>query len=61
MKLKKTISAGAYTGDIKITVDLNSDGLMRDEARRKMDELTGAMMQTLSLESRVPLSRIRIK
>jgi hypothetical protein len=61
MKLKKIITAAAYTGDIQIVVVLNSDGLLRNEARQKMDELTGEIMRTVSIEARVPLSRIRIK
>lgn len=61
MKLKKTITASAHCGDIKLSVDLTTDGLTRTEARNRFDELTGVMMNALAIQARVPLSRIRIR
>lgn len=60
MKRKKILRV-EYCGNVKVTVEFHTDGLMRHEVDDRLDGLTSEVMRALAAETRVPISRISIK
>ena len=61
MRRKSTITANGRYGDVKITVEFDSDCLTRGEVAEKMDDMNSEIMRGLALVSREPISRIRVR